>query len=209
MIPLRQAVAGRSRCRRRPAGRAFPVILLDADWMPEDPHPSEASPGIGAPTKPARERRSVRCAPATGPPAQRDLLVNDAGPRSSIGGYRVKTGRAGVLGRLEHSRDPALARRTHRCESSPIAPTWGQGEELILDPRQGAPDGPRQRAHRGPAEEFVRDFVFPMLRANAVYEGAYLTGHVHRAPLIDQVSGGGGAAGAGRRPQPRGHRQGQ
>ena len=29
-------------------------------------------------------------------------------------------------------------------------------------------------------EEFVRDFVFPMFRANAVYEGEYLLGHVDR-----------------------------
>src|SRR5262245_66339422 len=33
-------------------------------------------------------------------------------------------------------------------------------------------------------EEFVRDFVFPMLRANAVYEGAYLLGTSIARPLI-------------------------
>ena len=33
-------------------------------------------------------------------------------------------------------------------------------------------------------EEFVRDYVFPMLRANAVYEGAYLLGTSIARPLI-------------------------
>src|SRR5207244_6422233 len=33
-------------------------------------------------------------------------------------------------------------------------------------------------------EEFVRDFVFPMLRANAVYEGGYLLGTSIARPLI-------------------------
>ncbi|MGT2494161.1 argininosuccinate synthase domain-containing protein [Cupriavidus basilensis] len=33
-------------------------------------------------------------------------------------------------------------------------------------------------------EEFVRDFVFPMFRANAVYEGEYLLGTSIARPLI-------------------------
>jgi len=41
---------------------------------------------------------------------------------------------------------------------------------------------PEKHFHRRPArEEFVRDFVFPMFRANAIYEGEYLLGHVYRS----------------------------
>jgi argininosuccinate synthase len=38
-------------------------------------------------------------------------------------------------------------------------------------------------------EEFVRDFVFPMFRANALYEGLYLLGTSIARPLISQASG--------------------
>ena len=38
-------------------------------------------------------------------------------------------------------------------------------------------------------EEFVRDFVFPMFRANALYEGLYLLGTSIARPLISQTSG--------------------
>lgn len=60
----------------------------------------------------------------------------------------------------------------------------GQGEELT--PVEGkAKNGGASKVYIDDLrEEFVRDFVFPMLRANAVYEGTYLLGTSIARPLI-------------------------
>ena len=52
--------------------------------------------------------------------------------------------------------------------------------------RQGAEDGikPENIFIDDMREEFVRDFVFPMFRANTVYEGEYLLGTSIARPLI-------------------------
>jgi argininosuccinate synthase len=72
----------------------------------------------------------------------------------------------------------------YRCEVVAFCADLGQGEELVTV---------RDKAMRTGAvgihivdlrEEFVRDFIFPMLRANAVYEGAYLLGTSIARPLI-------------------------
>ena len=58
-------------------------------------------------------------------------------------------------------------------------------------------------------EEFVRDFVFPMFRANTVYEGQYLLGTSIARPLIAKKPDRDRAAGGRRRGLSRRHRQGQ
>ena len=58
-------------------------------------------------------------------------------------------------------------------------------------------------------EEFVRDFVFPMFRANAVYEGQYLLGTSIARPLIAKHLVEIAKQGRRRRGRPRRHRQGQ
>ena len=58
-------------------------------------------------------------------------------------------------------------------------------------------------------EEFVRDFVFPMLRANAVYEGEYLLGTSIARPLIAKRQVEVAREGGRRRRRARRHRQGQ
>lgn len=73
---------------------------------------------------------------------------------------------------------------TYRCEVIAFAADIGQKEEL---------DGLREKAAATGAgkiyiddlrEEFARDFVFPALRANALYEGTYLLGTSLARPLI-------------------------
>ena len=60
----------------------------------------------------------------------------------------------------------------------------GQGEELDgLDAKAKA-TGAEKCVVADIREEFVRDFVFPMLRANAVYEGSYLLGTSIARPVI-------------------------
>ncbi len=61
----------------------------------------------------------------------------------------------------------------------------GQGEDLSLARERALQIGIRpENIHiRDVREEFVRDFVFPMFRANAVYEGSYLLGTAIARPL--------------------------
>ena len=60
----------------------------------------------------------------------------------------------------------------------------GQGEELEPARRKAEKAGIKQIYIDDLREEFVRDFCFPMVRANAVYEGEYLLGTSIARPLI-------------------------
>ncbi len=60
----------------------------------------------------------------------------------------------------------------------------GQGEELGSLEAKARKTGATKYVQRDLREEFVRDFVFPMLRANAVYEGLYLLGTSVARPII-------------------------
>jgi argininosuccinate synthase len=75
-------------------------------------------------------------------------------------------------------------KETYQCPVIAFAADLGQGEELdeVLEKaiRTGADDVYIEDLK----EEFVRDFVFPAFRANAVYEGAYLLGTSLARPLI-------------------------
>ncbi len=62
----------------------------------------------------------------------------------------------------------------------------GQGEELALARRKAEMLGVKEIYIEDLCEEFVRDFVFPMFRANAVYEGTYLLGTSIARPLISK-----------------------
>ncbi|MBH9995491.1 MULTISPECIES: argininosuccinate synthase [Bartonella] len=62
----------------------------------------------------------------------------------------------------------------------------GQGEELDPARRKAEMLGAKQIFMEDLREEFVRDFVFPMFRANAVYEGVYLLGTSIARPLISK-----------------------
>lgn len=62
----------------------------------------------------------------------------------------------------------------------------GQGEELELARKKAEQLGIKEIYIEDLREEFIRDFVFPMFRANAVYEGAYLLGTSIARPLISK-----------------------
>ena len=65
---------------------------------------------------------------------------------------------------------------TYRCEVVTFTADLGQGEELGPARRKAELLGVSEIFVDDLREEFVRDFVFPMFRANALYEGAYLLG---------------------------------
>lgn len=60
----------------------------------------------------------------------------------------------------------------------------GQGEDLKVIKEKGLKTGASKVYIEDLKEEFVKDYVFPMLRANAVYEGSYLLGTSIARPLI-------------------------
>jgi argininosuccinate synthase len=70
------------------------------------------------------------------------------------------------------------------CEVITFTADIGQGEELEPARRKAKKMGIRKIFIEDLREEFVRDFVFPMFRANAVYEGEYLLGTSIARPLI-------------------------
>jgi argininosuccinate synthase len=73
---------------------------------------------------------------------------------------------------------------TYRCEVVTFTADLGQGEELEPARRKAELLGARDIFIDDLREEFVRDFVFPMFRANALYEGQYLLGTSIARPLI-------------------------
>jgi argininosuccinate synthase len=76
---------------------------------------------------------------------------------------------------------------TYKCEVIAFCADLGQGEELIPIRDKALKTGAIGVHVVDLRETFVRDFIFPMLRANAVYEGAYLLGTSIARPLIAQA----------------------
>jgi argininosuccinate synthase len=73
---------------------------------------------------------------------------------------------------------------TYQCEVVTFTADVGQGEELDPAREKAKKFGIKEIYIDDLREEFVRDFVFPMFRANTVYEGEYLLGTSIARPLI-------------------------
>ncbi len=73
---------------------------------------------------------------------------------------------------------------TYNCEVVTFTADLGQGEELEPARKKAEMFGVKEIFIDDLREEFVRDFVFPMFRANAMYEGVYLLGTSIARPLI-------------------------
>jgi len=73
---------------------------------------------------------------------------------------------------------------TYKCDVVTFTADIGQGEELEPARAKATAAGVREIYIDDLREEFVRDFVYPMFRANALYEGEYLLGTSIARPLI-------------------------
>ncbi|SFB85255.1 argininosuccinate synthase [Marinospirillum celere] len=73
---------------------------------------------------------------------------------------------------------------TYNCEVVTFTADLGQGEELEPARAKAEQMGVKEIYIEDLREEFVRDYVFPMFRANTVYEGEYLLGTSIARPLI-------------------------
>lgn len=74
----------------------------------------------------------------------------------------------------------------YSCEVVTFTADIGQGEELEPARIKAEKYGVKEIYIEDLQEEFVRDFVFPMFRANAIYEGEYLLGTSIARPLISK-----------------------
>ncbi|MFL0800511.1 MAG: argininosuccinate synthase [Agarilytica sp.] len=75
---------------------------------------------------------------------------------------------------------------TYGCEVVTFTADIGQGEEVEPARAKAEALGVKEIYIDDLREEFVRDFVFPMFRANAIYEGEYLLGTSIARPLISK-----------------------
>lgn len=73
---------------------------------------------------------------------------------------------------------------TYNCEVVTFTADLGQGEELEPARKKAEMFGVKEIFIEDLREDFVRDYVFPMFRANALYEGVYLLGTAIARPLI-------------------------
>jgi argininosuccinate synthase len=75
-------------------------------------------------------------------------------------------------------------KETYDCEVVTFTADLGQGEELEPARKKAEMSGVKEIYIEDLREDFVRDYVFPMFRANALYEGTYLLGTSIARPLI-------------------------
>ena len=75
---------------------------------------------------------------------------------------------------------------TYKCEVVTFTADFGQGEELGPAREKAERLGIKEIYIEDLRETFCTDFVFPMFRANALYEGQYLLGTSIARPLIAQ-----------------------
>jgi argininosuccinate synthase len=105
------------------------------------------------------------------------------------GPMRVKDVKKVVLaysGGLDTSVILRWLQTTYRCEVVTFTADLGQGEEVEPARKKAELFGVKEIFVDDLRETFVRDFVFPMFRANALYEGQYLLGTSIARPLIAQ-----------------------
>ena len=72
----------------------------------------------------------------------------------------------------------------YKCSVVTFTADIGQGDELLPIEMKAKSLGVKEIFIENLQEEFVRDYVFPMFRANALYEGTYLLGTAIARPLI-------------------------
>ena len=87
-------------------------------------------------------------------------------------------------GGLDTSVIPRWLMETYGCEVIAFAADLGQEDDFAALRRKARGLGMRKVYVDDLKEEFVKDFIFPLLRANAVYEGSYLLGTAIARPLI-------------------------
>ena len=87
-------------------------------------------------------------------------------------------------GGLDTSVIPRWLMETYGCEVIAFAADLGQEDDFHALEKRALKTGVSKVYVEDLKEEFVKDFIFPLLRANAIYEGSYLLGTSIARPLI-------------------------
>jgi len=101
-----------------------------------------------------------------------------------MSGKKIKKVVLAYSGGLDTSVILVWLKEHYGCEVVTFTADIGQGEELESARAKAKKLGVREIFIADLQEEFVRDFVFPMFRANTIYEGEYLLGTSIARPLI-------------------------
>jgi argininosuccinate synthase len=99
---------------------------------------------------------------------------------------RVKKAVLAYSGGLDTSVAIPWLKNTYGCEVIAFCADLGQGEDFKAIKNKAIKTGASKAYVVDLKEEFVRNYIFPMLRSNAVYEGVYLMGTSVARPLIAQ-----------------------
>jgi len=97
---------------------------------------------------------------------------------------KIKKAVLAYSGGLDTSVIITWLKETYGCEVIAFCADLGQEEDLPSIKKKALKTGASRAYVMDLREEFVKDYVFPMLRANAVYEGMYLMGTSIARPLI-------------------------
>lgn len=103
---------------------------------------------------------------------------------AKIPGAKIKKVVLAYSGGLDTSVILKWLQENYGCEVITFTADLGQGEELEPAREKAKKMGVKQIFIEDLREEFVRDYVFPMFRANTLYEGVYLLGTSIARPLI-------------------------
>jgi len=116
-----------------------------------------------------------------------EMTCDDTRETSSMAAHRdVKKVVLAYSGGLDTSIILKWLQTEYGAEVVTFTADLGQGEELEPARKKAELMGIRDIRIEDVREEFVRDFVFPMFRANALYEGTYLLGTSIARPLISK-----------------------
>jgi argininosuccinate synthase len=103
------------------------------------------------------------------------------------GKMKIKKVILAYSGGLDTSVAITWLKETYGCEVIAYCADLGQEDDIRAIKKKALQTGASKAYVVDLREEFVRDYVFPMLRANAVYEGTYLLGTSIARPLISKM----------------------
>jgi argininosuccinate synthase len=113
-----------------------------------------------------------------------DGKIKTSGKTSGVVAGKIKKVVLAYSGGLDTSVILKWLQENYGCEVVTFTADLGQGEELEPARIKAKKMGVKQIFIEDLREEFVRDYVFPMFRANTLYEGVYLLGTSIARPLI-------------------------
>src|SRR6516225_7830057 len=181
--------SSRRACRKPDVTGAVPAALISPPDRRQEASGCACSPAVSS-YSPRRFKIVDGRGQARSPELRRRKAYGRSAavtmPRSEGERREVKKVVLAYSGGLDTSIILKWLQTTYRCEVVTFTADLGQGEELEPARKKALLLGikPENIFVEDLREEFVRDYVFPMFRANALYEGQYLLGTSIARPLI-------------------------